>query len=124
MLDIDKMRFIEERGRDGRAISRRTANLRVAVLFIVVVLGILASWFWDVGWKYLAAPEQGLNVGPVLAVIVRVILSFIAAAITFVSVYTKIDQNTEESWIPYFVAFQNGFFWDALFQSVAASLNR
>jgi hypothetical protein len=93
----------------------------VAVLFIIVVVGILASWFWDVGWKYLAAPEQGLNVGPALAIIVRAILSFIAAAITVVSVYGKIDQNTQESWIPCFLAFRNGFFWDALFQSIAAT---
>ena len=124
MLQILKrMQAIESRGRPGQADSAENANIRVLWLFLIVVAGILASWFWEIGWEYLADTTQPIRVGPALAVVVRVILSFIAAAVSFANMYTKINQNTQESWIPYFLAFQNGFFWDAIFQGIAQSFS-
>lgn len=123
MLNIKKMCTIEERGLD-EAISKQTAKKNVLLLFVLVVVGILANWFWGIGWEYLADPSKGLNLGPKLVIIVRVILSLLAAALTFIAAYEKINQNTKESWIPYFIAFQTGFFWDALFQSMAATFKQ
>lgn len=123
MLNINQLRAIEERGLVTSSNLARSTIMRVAWLFFIVVLGILSSWFWDIGWQYLTDPGQGLPTGPWQAVLVRIILSFIIAATTFANMYSKINQNTQESWIPYFLAFQNGFFWDALFQSVAQTVN-
>jgi len=83
-----------------------------------VVFGIIVNWFWGIGWTYLADPSKGFAVGPALAVVVRIVLSFIAAALTFVPTYNKINQNTQESWVPYLLAFQNGFFWQAALDAV------
>jgi len=41
---------------------------------------------------------------------VRVALLLIAAGLTFIPTYNKIGQSTGDSWVPYFLAFQNGFF--------------
>ena len=94
---------------------------RVAILFLILVLGILASWFWEIGWQYIAEPQNGLQFGPLPAFLVRVVLAFIIAAITFLSAYGQINKPSAESWVAYFVAFQSGFFWDAIFRSVTAS---
>ncbi len=53
----------------------RSATIRVILLFVIVVLGILASWFWQIGWEYLSDTSKPLVLGPVLAIVVRVILS-------------------------------------------------
>ena len=50
---------------------------------------------------------------------VRVVLSLIIALLTFVPVYNKIGQSTSESWVPYTLAFQNGFFWHAAYNTIA-----
>jgi hypothetical protein len=118
----------EERGLQRvRRISpkkeKRNAKVQVGILFFLVVLGILANWLWGVGWEFIATPDEPPDPGNAAVIIVRVFLAFIAAAVTFTNVYTKIDQSTSESWLPYFIAFQNGFFWDALFNTVASSFN-
>ena len=48
-----------------------------------------------------------------IAVAVIVILALIAAVLTFIPTYNKIGQTTGESWVPYFLAFQSGFLWEA-----------
>ncbi|TKJ29525.1 hypothetical protein CEE39_09100 [bacterium (candidate division B38) B3_B38] len=87
-------------------------------LLLIVVVGILAKWFWEIGWEYIADPSKGFHFGPVWAIVVRVILGFITATLTFMSMYKKINQNTGESWVPYLLAFQNGFFWQAALDAV------
>jgi hypothetical protein len=91
---------------------------RVFILFVIVVVGILCKWFWGIGWEYLADTTKPIDIGPPLAIIVRTILSTIAALLTFIPTYNKINQPSGESWVPYILAFQNGFFWEALFESV------
>lgn len=54
-------------------------------------------------------------------VIARLIVSFIAAGLSFNTIYTKVNQNSTESWTPYVLAFQNGFFWDAIIKNVTAT---
>ncbi len=86
---------------------------KAVALFFVVLGGILAKWFWAIGWDYLKAPEAGLAFGSLQMLLVRVILALIAAVLTFIPAYNKIGQTTGESWLPYFLAFQSGFFWEA-----------
>ena len=95
---------------------------KIAILFLLVVLGILANWFWSIGWEYLSDPSVGLSFGPAPTILVRVILAFIAAALTFVPIYNKIGQTSEESWVPYFLAFQSGFFWEAALDAVVQAI--
>ena len=90
----------------------------VLLLFGMLVMGILANWFWTLGWAYIGDPSSGLAFGSPLEMLIRVILSLIAAALTFVPTYNKIGQSSQESWVPYFLAFQNGFFWEATFYTL------
>ena len=115
MLGIQTLTTIEKRGLPEKGKTQQ----RIFVLFLLVVSGILANWFWGIGWEYLANPEKGLILGPPLTIVVRIILSFFAAALTFVPTYNKINQSTSESWVPYLLAFQNGFFWQAALDAVA-----
>jgi hypothetical protein len=98
--------------------AAREGGWRIAVLFLVVVLGVLASWFWGLGWAYLRDPSAGLYLGTAVEIVVRVVLSLIAAALTFVPTYNKVGQSSAESWVPFFLAFQNGFFWEATFDAL------
>ena len=100
-------------------LTKLESRQRIIGLFLLVVAGILANWFWNIGWAYLADPSKGLDIGPALAILVRIILSFIAATLTFIPTYNKISQPSEQSWVPYLLAFQNGFFWEAAFDAIA-----
>jgi hypothetical protein len=91
---------------------------QITLLFVLVVTGILANWFWNLGWDYLRDPEAGLALRPATAVLVRVALGVIAAALTFIPVYRQIRETDAESWVDYFLAFQNGFFWEAALRAV------
>jgi hypothetical protein len=51
-------------------------------------------------------------------VFVRVVLSLIGAALTFVPAYTKIAESSTHVLTGYFLAFQCGFFWQAAFDAV------
>ena len=93
-------------------------NGRIVFLFAVVVSGILASWLWKIGWAYLKDPSEGLLIGSVLSIIVRFALSIIAAILIFKPTYEKINQSSSESWIPPFVAFQNGFLCQDLLDTI------
>lgn len=90
----------------------------VLVLFILVIAGILAKWFWGIGWSYLRDPGAGLDFGSWTLFAVRLALSLIAAALTFMPIYNKINQPTGDSWVPYILAFQNGFFWESALDAV------
>ena len=75
----------------------------------MLVAGIMASWFWSIGWEYLHDPSVGLLLGSPTEIAVRLALGIIAAALTFVPVYKEIAQAGGEMWVSYLVAFQNGF---------------
>jgi hypothetical protein len=91
--------------------ARRAARLRVVLLFLLVVVGVLAAWFWDVGSTYLAStdPNKELEWGTFGAFIVRSGLALIVAGLTFPTIYEKVAKPTKDSWIAFFLAFQNGF---------------
>ena len=93
-------------------------NYRLIFLFAVVVSGILASWIWKIGWAYLKNPDEGLIIGSLLSIAVRFILSLIAAILIFKPTYEKINQSSSESWVPAFVAFQNGFLWQDIVDTI------
>ena len=119
---FDKLLSIEKRAeKDPERGKKIRAGLRIVGLFVLVVVGILAKWFWEIAWKFLADPTAGLAIGPILVLAVRVILAFLIASLTFIPIYQKVGQNTSESWIPFFLAFQNGFFWQATFDAIAAA---
>ena len=92
----------------------------VAALYLLMVVGVLAHWIWSMGWSYLNDPSGGLPIGWPLALGVRVLLAFIAAALTFVPTYNKIIVADGLTWVPYFLAFQNGFFWEAALDAVVS----
>lgn len=100
---------------------QKKVDFKVVLLFALVVLGILAHWFWGIGWDYLKDPSKGFHAGGWAVFWVRLGLSFIVAALTFVTTYKKIDQNSSESWVPFLLAFQNGFFWEAAFGTLVKS---
>ena len=94
----------------------------VVLLFLMLVAGIMASWFWSIGWEYLHDPSVGLEFGSPTEITVRLVLGItlaphcvqrsagVAAALTFVPVYKEISQAGGEMWVSNLVAFQNGFF--------------
>jgi len=123
MFGLERMREIEARGSQIRPTAANGAGgaspgAGIAILFVLVVVGILANWFWGVGWDYIAKPTGGIAFGDLLTILVRVVLAFIAAALIFVPTYNKIGQSSSESWVPYTLAFQNGFFWHAAFDAI------
>jgi hypothetical protein len=100
--------------------AKQKALPRVWMLFAAVVMGILFSWFWGIGWAYLADTSKPINTGPMLAFGVRVGLSIGAALLTFQRTYEAVGKGTATSSLPYLIAFQNGFFWEALLGTVVA----
>jgi len=88
------------------------------ILFGIVALGIFGNWFWIAGWDYVRNPRALHQFGPWRVVSVRLLLCLIAAALTFVPTYDKLDQNTRHSLVAYLVAFQMGFFWQSAFHAV------
>jgi len=91
---------------------------RILLMFVLLVFGILAKWFWDLGWTFLQNPDAGLDFGSWTVLAVRLGLSLIAGGLTFVPTYNKIGQASSESWVPYVLAFQNGFFWESALDAV------
>jgi hypothetical protein len=81
---------------------------------------VLAHWFWAAGWTYIGDPSPGFPFGSWWILGVRILLAFIAAALTFVPTYNKIIDADSLAWVPYFLAFQNGFFWEAALDAVVS----
>lgn len=98
---------------------KQSAGARIFGLFLLVVIGIIASWFWDIGTTYLKDTSKGLQLGSWTEFLVRVGLALVVAGVTFVAIYNKVGKSSGESWIPYFLAFQNGFFWEAILEGVS-----
>lgn len=48
----------------------------------------------------------------------RVALGVIAAGLTFIPVCRQIREADAEAWVAYFLAFQNGFLWEAVLSAV------
>ncbi len=89
---------------------------KLALLFSGLFLGIIGSWFYPIGTKYLDDPSQGLQLGTPVAFVVRLILSAIIGGVIFAAVYSKIKDAGND--VGFFIAFQNGFFWNALLAGV------
>lgn len=123
-MGIQAMRELEESGLERKGVARTDAEKaavgRVIGLFVLVILGVLAAWFWDVGSAYLGSddPNKVPQWGTLTELAVRFGLALIVACLTFPTIYEKIGKSTGDSWIAYFLAFQNGFFWQAVFEGV------
>jgi hypothetical protein len=96
---------------------------RVGLLFSAAEVGILASWFVSIAVVFLGLPpvEQTLvklfetaNVS-LLGFVIQVALSTLIVVLIFPLIYVRVGLNTTDApglWL--FLAFQNGFFSDAL----------
>src|SRR4051812_42173281 len=108
----------EERALGSARSPRAKARGRVAGLFGMVVLGILAKSFFDTFGGYLRTSHVAVDPPGFGEVAVRVVLALIIAGVTFTSIYSKVNQATSQTNLPYVLAFQSGFFWQALLDSV------
>ena len=97
------------------------AKGRVVILFVIVIIGIMASWAWEVLWTYVKDPSKPLAVSLTM-VLVRFIIALIAGAVTFRQMYLMIDQASTANGVQYMVAFENGFLYDATLKTVTASV--
>ncbi len=100
---------IEMRGARGKVVSEKVARSNLIKIFVCVFLGILASFLYEYLLKLIPNPSA-VPFNPTLF-IVELLLSFIVAPLIFVPIYKLLDVNTSETWMIYFVAFQNGFVW-------------
>ena len=117
MGPVRRMAQIEE-----RAPTVNDGTPRVGLLFVSVVVGILANWVLGVSFYFLSLPtdEQTFPTllslfGPLAGFAVRTLASLIIGGVVFFVIYMRINTNTSESKMTYFLAFQNGFFWQAIF---------
>jgi hypothetical protein len=117
MRPVRRMAEIEE-----RAPAVNDGTKRVILLFVAVVIGILSNWVLSVSFFFLSLPtgEQTFSTllslfGPLAGFTVRTLASLIIGGVVFFIIHTRINTNTSESKMTYFLAFQNGFFWQAIF---------
>ena len=80
--------------------------------------GISLNWYWTVGWEYLTNLSAGLQFGEAFEIGVWLAMGVIAGALTFVQAYKEIVSQGGETWMPYLVAFNNGFFREAALDAV------
>jgi hypothetical protein len=95
-----------------------TAEVAPLILFGLVALGVFANWFWGFGWEYVRNPDKPLSSHRWSVVAVRFVLSLIAALLTFIPTYSRLDQAAQDSLIGFLVAFQTGFFWQAALDAI------
>jgi hypothetical protein len=75
-----------------------------------MIMGILAKEIWD-----------SINeTGTISIKIPHLIAALIVSPIIYVAIYSKLNQN-QLSLLGLAVAFQNGFFWQAVFQTIQKS---
>lgn len=126
---IDEMRDTEQEAQERRGRTkehaRRLAWLRVVLLFVVVLAGIFFSWIYP-NVAAVARDEADWDLGGLDVIIARVVISGVFAAVTFIPIYHKINEETKkqsatESWAPWLIAFQTGFFWQALFDGISVN---
>jgi len=111
---------IEMRGARGKRISEKAAQFNLVILFFCVFLGIFFSFLYEFLTKYIADPSKVVFNSSIF--IAQLLLSLIVVPIIFLSIYKLLDVNTSETWMIYFVAFQNGYFWkDLLGKGVGAA---
>jgi len=87
----------------------------LTLLFLCVVAGMMAHWFWRTGWRYIANPAMPLDIGSLQEILIRLLLCICAAATVFVPLYQKFQTSQNDAWTVYFIAFQFGFSWHAAF---------
>ena len=117
---LKRMQEIEQQSHANATDSQRKARRRVIFLFVAVLLGIIAKWLWEVLNEYLADTSKGLVLGSG-TILARMAVSLIIAGVTFNSIYNRVGKGTGDTNLPFFVAFQNGFFWQAIFDAVGQS---
>lgn len=98
--------------------------LNVFALFLLTASGILAQWFWVIGWKFVTQPERGLQFGSLKVVLVRIFLSLVATALMFIPIYNQALQQQGAGWMPYLLTFQAGFAWHSAFDTVIKQMQR
>jgi len=129
MVGVESMRTREKTALEARGVDAESAKsgaaFRVVGLFLLVVLGVVAAWFWDIGSAYLASedPNKTFQWGTWADFGIRAGLAVVVALLTFPTIYEKVGKTTKDSWIAYFLAFQNGFFWQAVFEGVKNSFS-
>jgi hypothetical protein len=91
---------------------------RVALLFLLVLVGVAVSFYWGPLWAYQRDSSKALDLGSTNAFLVRIGLSLVISLLTFTSIYSAVQKTTSESWVPFLLAFQNGFAWQSLLQGI------
>ena len=119
---LESMIAIEARplvaAQQPEASARSTARQRVGLLYLVVILGVFAKWAFEVAGAYIDNSSAAPTFPGTGAIIARAVIAVIVSAVIFPSVYTKLDTATGDTRMVYFVAFQNGFFWQSLLDAV------
>jgi hypothetical protein len=87
-------------------------------LYLLVMVGILANWFLTISAPVLKDANEPLDFGSWKTFVIRLTASFIVAALIFTSVYTSLQQPTQESFFPYLAAFQSGYGWQATLETI------
>lgn len=85
------------------------------LIYGAIVLGVFASYMLEV-----------LNKGafpPLNQTLIKLIVALIIGVVVFPSIYRKADLNpVNPGFMQFAVAFQNGFFWEALMKTISASI--
>jgi hypothetical protein len=114
---VTERRPLEARGQ-SEAEAEPVAKRRVWLLFLVVILGVFGKWAFEIVGAYIDDSSAAPTFPKAGEIIARAIFAVLVSAIIFPTIYSKIDTATGESRVTYFIAFQNGFFWQSLFDSV------
>jgi len=92
----------------------RKRLIHTVVLYLVVAVGVFAQFMFGAILK--GEPQTLGNFNAI-----QLLLALVVGAIVFPTVYRSAGFNRRKPHpIHWFIAFQNGFFWQALLQSIAA----
>ncbi|MEZ4614933.1 MAG: hypothetical protein R2867_05375 [Caldilineaceae bacterium] len=90
--------------------SARQRASRV-MIFYSLVFGILSNWLLTTAGPYIQDPTTGFDIGPPMAIVLRIVTSHITALLIFVAAYEKATKLCDETWMIYCYAFSTGFAW-------------
>ncbi len=122
ILDYDEVEEDVHEPMLGRKSSREEAEKnrrrlrRTLALYFTVALGVLAQFIFG---AYLENSDQALGTFS----LIRIILALVVGAIVFPSIYRSANFERQKPHpIQFFIAFQNGFFWQALLHALAKAI--